>query len=230
MPSKLQRRAKWPRKHRVCYNVAVSTNKQQSRLGSEYLRKVSMLVVVVDGTEGTGVILLTTAKGLEHCEEAEESQSKLRSMVWTGEGLFCDTVAIPLGSPPFLMRASSWAWARLRAVCMAITLCLSDVSLHFSHLQLRYLQYRLWPFRAIFILWFLQRAQFGGVRGDDDVLDALLPLISIFGSNSWLSDMFSTIRLNCVHFLYYLRHFHLKSCCTVRTADHVRGLPATLSF
>lgn len=62
-------------------------------------------------------------------------------------------------------RASSCACARLSAVCNAITLCLSAVSRHFSHVQYRYLQYRLCPFSSTLSRWFLQRAQLGGARG-----------------------------------------------------------------
>lgn len=62
-------------------------------------------------------------------------------------------------------RASSCAWARRSAVCSAITRCRSAVRRHFSHMQLRYLQYRLCPFSSILRRWLRQRAQFGGARG-----------------------------------------------------------------
>lgn len=135
----------------------------------------------------TGVSFRTTGGGLEHCEDAEESQSRLLSIWWIGEGLFWGwSNECSPGKLPVLIKASSCAWARRRAVCMAITLWRSDVSRHFSHLQLRYLQYRLCPLRAIFMRWLRQRAQLGGVLGEADVLDAFT---SIFESKSGLSDM-----------------------------------------
>lgn len=67
--------------------------------------------------------------------------------------------------------ASSCACARLSAVCRAITRCLSAVRRHFSQLQYRYLQYRLWPFSSTLSRWLRQRAQLGAARGTPE-LDA----------------------------------------------------------
>lgn len=66
-------------------------------------------------------------------------------------------------------RASSCAWARRSAVWSAITRCLSAVSRHFSHVQYRYLQYRLWPFSSTLRRWLRQRAQLGGARGTPEL-------------------------------------------------------------
>jgi hypothetical protein len=42
---------------------------------------VPTLTEVLDGTAGTGVIFLITGVGFEHCDEADESQSRLLSRV-----------------------------------------------------------------------------------------------------------------------------------------------------
>lgn len=67
-----------------------------------------------------------------------------------------------------------------------MTLCRSDVSRHFSHLHVRNMQYLLWPLSGTFFLWFRHLAQFGGVLGEAEVLDALT---SILLSKSWVSDI-----------------------------------------
>lgn len=57
--------------------------------------------------------------------------------------------------------ASSSAWARRSATCLAMTTCRLAISLHRSQTQSTYGQKRLWPRSNTILLWFLQRAQFG---------------------------------------------------------------------
>ena len=164
---------------------------------------VPTLTEVLEGTAGTGVIFRASGGGLEHCDEAEESQST----GWTGEGLFWGAWSTCGSTEPLRIIASSCAWARRRAVCMAMTRWRSLVRRHFSHLHVRYLQYRLWPLRAIFMRWLRQRAQLGGVRGEADVLDAFT---SIFESSE---DMLLHGHSRRNRFLARAMRFHVVQPC-----------------
>lgn len=61
----------------------------------------------------------------------------------------------------------SWSCIFLRrwAICSAITRRRSCAVIHLGHRQSLYSQYLLCPFSGVFTLWFLQRTQFGLVRG-----------------------------------------------------------------
>lgn len=156
-------------------DMKYSRNKPlNSKLDDWHSALLSMLAVVVDGITTVGVTLLATgifAPG----DDPEESQSKLLSIECTREGLFWDTGnkdnSCGITCPVFI-KASSCACALLKAVCIAMTLWRSEVNRHFSHLQERKKQYLLCPLRGTFFLWFRHLAQFGGVRGDTEVLDA----------------------------------------------------------
>lgn len=185
--------------------------------------------MLVDEMATTSPLTLSeTACVVEHCEEAGESQSMLRSMGapalppppppalgllpllprsgccewWIGDGLFGMKLLL------VFIICSSCCCARRNAVCIAITRWRSEVSLHFSHLQERNLQKRLWLFSGIFNRWFRQRAQFGGVRRDAEVDEAFTT--AIFESYSDCeSDIFSLLFSNTwydqCHNVYFSR-------------------------
>ena len=70
-----------------------------------------------------------------------------------------------LTSSATLTLTSSCASCRLNFACIAVTRCLSAVTLHLSHSQNRYLQYLLCDFTVIFRRWLRHRWQFRGARG-----------------------------------------------------------------
>jgi len=65
----------------------------------------------------------------------------------------------------FFLFASSRSCCRRNAICLAITTCLSAMSLHFGHSQDRYGHSRLWPFRRESLPWFRHLEHFGVLDG-----------------------------------------------------------------